>query len=184
MAENNVTASKPNNTTGAVFGAPAGTTVPTDATTALDTAFKKLGYVSEDGVVLGTSLTTTNIKEWGGAVVMVTQDEKTETYKMKMIEYLNLDLQKFVRGDSNVTEQNGAITIVHGDDDEGEKALVINYYVAENRKARMVIPRCRITVLGDIVHKKNEPVAYDITVTAIKDRTGKGAYEYWEPVSE
>lgn len=181
MSDNNVTASKPNNTAGAVFGAPAGTAVPTTAVATLNAAFKKLGYVSEDGVGIGTAMATTNIKEWGGGVVMVTQDEKTETYKMKMIEYLNLDLQRFVHGDDNVTVNNdGSVAIAHGDEDVGEKALVINYYIEENRKARMVIPRCKITAIGDVNHKINEPVAYDLTITAIKDSNGKGAYDYWD----
>lgn len=35
---------------GAIFSAPLGTTLPTDATTALNVAFKGLGYVSEDDI--------------------------------------------------------------------------------------------------------------------------------------
>ena len=41
----NVTAAKPK-VGGAVWRAPLGTTLPTDAKTALDKAFKSLGYIS------------------------------------------------------------------------------------------------------------------------------------------
>ena len=74
----NVTAGKPK-TAGAVFCAPVGTTLPTDAVTALANTFKDLGFVSEDGVTRSISKSTTNIKEWGGGVVLITQDEKTTT---------------------------------------------------------------------------------------------------------
>ena len=46
----NVTAGKPK-ITGAVYRAPLGTTLPTDATTDLAEAFKNMGYGSEDGLV-------------------------------------------------------------------------------------------------------------------------------------
>ena len=45
----NVTAAKPK-VGGAVWRAPLGTTLPTDAKTALDKAFKSLGYISSDGL--------------------------------------------------------------------------------------------------------------------------------------
>ena len=49
----NVTAAKPK-IGGAVYSAPLGTTLPKDATTALDKAFKALGYISEDGLKMKT----------------------------------------------------------------------------------------------------------------------------------
>ena len=56
-------------TTGAVNFAPIGTTLPTDATTALDNAFSKCGYVSEDGITLSQNYSTTDIHDWSRATV-------------------------------------------------------------------------------------------------------------------
>ena len=50
----NVSAGKPA-VGGAVFVAPTGTTLPTDATTALGSAFKALGYCSDDGLTNSNS---------------------------------------------------------------------------------------------------------------------------------
>ena len=50
----NVTTAKPK-VSGEVFYAPLGTTLHTDATTPLDTKFKNLGYVSEDGFTYSTA---------------------------------------------------------------------------------------------------------------------------------
>ena len=61
----NVNAGKPA-ATGAIFVAPLGTTLPTDATTAKNGAFVELGYVSEDGVTNSNSTNSADIKAWGG----------------------------------------------------------------------------------------------------------------------
>ena len=57
---NEVTAGKPN-VVGAVFRAPLGTALPSDAKTALIEAYKDLGYVSEDGV---TNTNRYDFKKW------------------------------------------------------------------------------------------------------------------------
>ena len=55
--------------TGAIKHAPVGTTLPTLASIAkagvtLDEAFTGNEYVSEDGLTLSPSMSTTNIKDW------------------------------------------------------------------------------------------------------------------------
>ena len=72
---------------GAVFVAPLGTTLPTDAKTTLDTKFKNLGYVSEEGFVITTSTSSEPIKEWGGTLVDESQTEKTESAKLTSDQY-------------------------------------------------------------------------------------------------
>ena len=79
----NVTAGKPNNA-GAVYYAPIGTPVPADSEATLDAAFKDLGFVSQEGVTRSISKSTTTIKEWGNGTVLITEDEKTVTYKFKL----------------------------------------------------------------------------------------------------
>lgn len=172
----NVTAGKPRNS-GAVFSAPTGTTLPTDAVTAMATIselYKDLGYVSEDGLTESISIATTAIKEWGGSIVLITQDEKTATFKFKLIEYLNPDVQKFVNGDDNVTGTVGTgLKISVTDADAEERVLVFWQILRDSVPLRIVVPRCKITTIGDIVYKGNEAVAYDLTVQAIKNDAGQ-----------
>ena len=75
--KNNVTASKPK-LGGAVFRAPLGTPLPTNATDELNKAFASLGYISEDGVTNSNTMTTEKVKAWGGDVVMEDETEKTD----------------------------------------------------------------------------------------------------------
>ena len=61
-------------TTGAIKHAPIGTTLPTlssitKAAVTLDGAFTGDEYVSEDGLTLTPSMSTTEIKDWSGSTV-------------------------------------------------------------------------------------------------------------------
>ena len=172
----NVTAGKPR-TNGAVFAAPAGSTVPTDAVSALDNAFKDLGFLSEDGLTRGRSLSSTTIKEWGGLPVLITDDEDITTFKFKLIEYLNPEVQKMINGDANVTGTLATgLSIQPGD--MQEHSFVFWQKMRGGVSHRIVVPRGKVTELGDVVYKSNEAVAYDVTITALLDDNGKPYYEY------
>lgn len=177
----NVTTGKPR-TAGAVFMAPVGTEAPTDAVTTLESisaSYTDLGFVSEDGVTESVSISTSNIKEWGGGVVLVTQDEKTATLKFKLIEYLNADVQKFVNGDDNVSGSLAAgLHITINDDEADERILVIDQIMRGDVPFRMVIPRMKISEIGEVTYKSNEAVGYDVTVIAIKDGNGDYMHKY------
>lgn len=97
-----VTVSKPK-VGGAVYRAPLGTTPPTDATTALDKAFKSLGYISEDGLTNSNSPESDSIPAWGGDKVLYYQTAKDDTFGFMLIEAMNEDVLKTVYGDKNVT---------------------------------------------------------------------------------
>ena len=172
----NVTAGKPNSS-GAAFTAPVGTTLPTDSTSALDNAFKDLGFLSEDGLTRGRSLSSTTIKEWGGLPVLITDDEDITTFKFKLIEYLNPEVQKMINGDANVTGTLATgLSIQPGD--MQEHSFVFWQKMRGGVSHRIVVPRGKVTELGDVVYKSNEAVAYDVTITALLDDNGKPYYEY------
>lgn len=177
----NVTAGKPK-TSGAVFTGPITALMPTSATEALAAAFGDMGFLSEDGYSKNVSISTSTIKEWGGQVVMVTQDEKSATFKFKMIEYLRKEVQQFVNGSANVTgtPETGMKVTVNGDEAE-ERALVIDQVFRGGIPHRLVVPCCKITEMAEVVYKMNEAVGYEVTVAATKDASGNYFHEYFGP---
>lgn len=174
----NVTAGKPK-ITGAIFRATVGSKLPKDAKTELDTAFKCLGYVSEDGVTNGNSPESEQTKAWGGDVVLSTQTEKPDTFQFKLIEAKNVDVLKMIYGDSHVNgDLDTGIKVDVTAEDPGPAAYVIDMILKDGDLKRIVIPSASISEMDDIVYNDSEPVGYDVTLTATADDTGCTHHEY------
>lgn len=163
---------------GGIYIAPLGTAVPTDASTDLGAAFKNLGYVSEDGVTNSLSVTSKDIKEWGGDTVTTVKTGQNDTFKLKYIESMNLDVLKSIYGADNVTEADGAVTVKVNAKNAGAEVYVIDMAQNGGRLKRIVIPRGTVSALGDIVYKNDTPVGYDVTISAGLDTNGNTHYEY------
>ena len=153
---------------GAVFNAPLGSTLPTDATTALAEAFVCLGYVSEDGLTNSNSPETDQIKAWGGDTVLVTQSEKQDTFQFKLLEVLDPNVLKAVYGGGNVSGTLASGITVRANAAEVEaSAWVFELVLTNNAVKRIVIPNAKISEIGDIVYKDDEAIGYEITLNAL-----------------
>lgn len=177
-----VSAGKPK-AAGAIYRAPAGTTLPTDATTAPGAAFKELGFVSEDGVRNNNSPDSDNIKAWGGQTVLVVQNEKVDEFTFTLLESLNSDVLTAVYGSSNVTVSGSTIAIKANADRVPEAVWVIDMSLAGSYAKRIVIPAGALKEVGEITYKDDEPIGYEITLSALPDSTGVNHYEYIAPTA-
>lgn len=163
---------------GSIFVAPAGTTLPTDATTALDAAFKNAGYISEDGLTNNNSKSIEKIKAWGGAVVMTYSSEHSDSFKFTVIETTNTDTLKLVYGDDNVTATSSLISVAANGKDPDDLSIVIELVLRNSKAKRIVIPLCNVTEVGEITYNDTNAVGYEVTVTALEDSTGNTHHEY------
>lgn len=174
----NVTVGKPK-VGGAIYVAPLGTSLPTDSSTALNAAFKCLGYVSEDGVTNSNSPESDNVKAWGGDTVLVLQTDRPDSFSLTLLEGLNEDVLKTIYGSSNVTvDGSGNITVKATADEMIGHAWVFEMIMKGNRAKRTVIPNGTISELGDIVYKDDEAVGYNVTIQDVPDNSGVYHYEY------
>ena len=165
---------------GAVWVAPVGTSLPTDATSVINTAFKSLGYISEDGVTNAPSMSSETKKAWGGDVVATIDNGTENKYKMKFIETLNAEVQKLVYGDSNVTDGDGSMSVANKGINTTPHAFVIDMVMANNLIHRMVIPSASITEIGEIKYVDSDVAGYEVTLTAKADTDGATAHDYYQ----
>lgn len=178
MDSKNVTASKPK-ISGAVYRAAYGSKLPKTTGEVLDNAFTSLGYISNDGLNNGNSPTSESVKAWGGDTVLTIQTDKPDTFKFKLIEALNIEVLKAIYGESNVegTLKTG-IHIKANSKELEDSSWVIDMVLKGGTAKRIVISRASITSIGEVVYKDNEPIGYEITLTALPDEKGNTHDEY------
>lgn len=174
----NVTVGKPKKG-GAIFYAPLGTTLPTNAIDALADEFINVGFISEDGLTNTNSPESSDIKAWGGDTVLSMQTAKPDSFKFKLIEAKSADALKYIYGSDNVAgDLETGITVTASTADMEYMSLVIDMELRGGILKRIVIPTCKITAVEDIVYKDSDAVGYGTTVTATPDIDGNTHYEY------
>lgn len=163
----NVSAGKPN-PAGALYWAPLGTELPTDATTALADAYLPLGYVSEDGLTNSNTRDNDEIHAWGGDSVLNLESNYSDTFKFKLLEILNVNVLKMVFGEANVSGDLAiGITVKANSAERVAGVFVADMAMREGAKKRVVCPNAKLTELGDTVYVDNDVAGYDCTLAAM-----------------
>lgn len=164
---------------GYAYWAPAGTTLPTDSATALPSAYKLLGYLSEDGLTNTTDTDVTEIKDANGTTVMKIITSYAESYQFALLEVLRAESAKLRYNSDAVTGTDKSMTIKHQMPSDEDFVLVFEIAMSGDVKDRLVIGNATRAEFGDRQVHAGDPQVYDITVSA-NDMVGSGvtAIEY------
>lgn len=150
--------------TGGAYCAPAGTTVPTNATTPIPAAFDDVGFLHEDGITIGINADNQDLKAWqGGAIVRKVQTSHDVTFNFKMMQTNDTTLKLFW-ADKTATATQVKITGAQSD----HYAWTIEVIDGDD-VIRIVLPDAQITERGEITIKNDEAIVYDVTLTAYPD---------------
>lgn len=165
--------------TGAIFVAPKGTALPTDATTALAQAFTLLGFTSDAGVQISESSSSESITAWEGRVrVYDVRTEYTESVSFTPIQ-CNADVAKLTWGADHVTvaEQTGAITAQH----HGETLEPVVIAIETTPRDGIVKRYCgtfQLNERGEVTLDGTQVDGRSLTFNALADENGVTMYEY------
>lgn len=171
--------------TGAIKHAPKGTTIPTlasitKAAVTLDQAFTGDEYVSQDGLTLTPSMSTTEIKDWSGATVRKVLKSFDGTLSWTMIS-TNEGALSIAFGSEHVTAVTASTA--HG----AQVQAALGAYLPEEQAwvflmkdgdARIVIavPDGQITEVGEVTFASNAAVGWQVTLSCYPDASGNCIY--------
>lgn len=159
---------------GAVYFAPLGSELPTDASTGLSEDFVNLGYISEDGVTHSVAEETDEIRAWGKDIVMISQTSYSETVQLNLLETIRESVLQFIRGTENVSiGEDGSVASGTTGDALPRGIVVVetiqNNGAAEPRYHRLVFGDCQISDRsGDVTYNNSDPLTYPVTLQAFK----------------
>lgn len=179
MANNaqNVSFGKPK-ATGGIWIAPKGTTLPTDATTALSNSYLSLGYISEDGLTDSIETDTEEVKAWGGDTVLTGQTSFAEKFTFNMLE-TNNDALKFYYGADNVTVNGDEVTVKVNSQELEEVVMVAEVVLTGGRIQRIVVPHAKLfDRSGDITYVDSSAVMYPVNILALPDSNQNTSTKY------
>ena len=163
--------------TGAIWVAPKGTTLPTDATTALAGTYTLLGFTSDAGVTISENDSSQDLIAWEGRTkVYNVKTEYYETVSFTPIQ-TNADVFKLTYGSSNVTTSGTAITIKHKADTLEPVVIVIE----TSPRTGIVKRYCgtfQLTSRGDATLDGTQFDMRELTFSSIPDSNGVHMFEY------
>lgn len=176
-SKNNVIVGKPL-ATGGVLAGPVGTAAPTDSTTALNVAYKALGYLTDSGVVKSEKRNTGVVTAWGGDSIALTTKGYEVTVKLGLAELINSDAETIVYGASHVTATSatstkGNLLVVKGTSDlSPHSAMVVEIFNDGGKRLRLYFPDVVVMDIGDTSYTDDKVSALDLTLQAFPDANG------------
>lgn len=160
---------------GVFYRAPLGTTLPTDASSPLNSLFVDHGWLSDDGITLTVNRDTTKHHAFGTDLVKTTQGSYDESLKLCLLES-DPDVFETVFGTDSVTlgtdgGGNRTMVIAHSSKQPPRSAFVIEM-VDGAKLRRIVVQEGAVVDLDDVSYQDNELTKYAITIDCYKPASG------------
>lgn len=153
--------------TGTVYVAPKGTALPTNVTTALNAAFKSVGFISEDALVESMSISTERLRAWQRPVGLRTLTTEVEwTFQFSMLETSPLVLDLYYGGASTAVASGVATTSVPAWPTSTQRAMVIEIEDGDVI-TRYAIPVVEIGDREEVNHSNTEGTMWGVTVNVM-----------------
>lgn len=172
-------------TTGAIKHAPLGTPLPSlsDISTSgvtLNQAFTGDEYVSEDGLTLSPSMSTTDIKDWSNSIVRKVLESFDGTLSWTMIS-TNEGALGVAFGADHITTNAAAQT--HGKQMKVELGAHLPeaqswVFLMKDGDARIIVlvPNGQVTEVGEVTFSASAAIGWNVTLSCYPDSDGESIY--------
>lgn len=167
---------------GLVWMAATGSTAPTDSTTALAAAWKNMGGITEAGISIKQSVSTTKKKFYGSTATQRTlvTDQDT-TIDLEFSETNARTQEVFWRKALNSitpTAVTGAFSTTGGSFTRQLYGAVFDIVDGVNH-VRFYCPQVEVTGQGDIKVANSETIGWAVTLSAYPDTSGNYIYPFY-----
>lgn len=165
---------------GAIFVAPFGTTVPTDANSPLDAAFKCLGYVTDDGISEPNAYDAgDDTNAYGGDKVFTGDPTYSFSLSGAFLEVRNLTLLKTLYNEENVgSNTKGDIVIHKRSITPKHRVFVYEERLTGGYRQRNVVGDGTMVISDDITHATTDPMSISWTLNGYPDANGDSSVAY------
>lgn len=152
---------------GLLWVAQIGTTLPTDLTTALDPAFRGMGYISEDGLTEAAPFSEgDSVVDSGNTTVLTADPTFQKQWSGAFLQVADEDVLRTLWGDENVTVTNGMIKVEEKAISPTNLVCVIEERwnsipgLPRGRHVRYVMPSVQFMLSDDTTHNATTAMTY------------------------
>ena len=162
---------------GAVLRAPSGTPLPSDASTALNAAFKNLGHIGQEGITWARDVATEDVKDMNGATLRTVQTDFSKSFTAPFLQSRNEDLLNAIFGDANVavtaaTVSSGRIVTFSDQGRVSEQAPIVIETVDGDAVKRTLVSFSQVTQVEEGPWVGSAVQQFTVTFSAYPDESG------------
>lgn len=171
-------------TSGSIFTADLGSTLPTTSYEDLDgAAYTDKGYANEDGLRQREERTSTDTFAWGGDLVGTLQERYSRTMTFTLLQFMNTEVLATAYGINNVsvipaTATEGKEIAVTLNPDLLDTVTWVFDGFYKDQLVRIVVPIGRVTTIGDVNLTHKTFTTIECTLKAYPDTNKNHGYMY------
>jgi hypothetical protein len=164
---------------GAIWYGPAGTTLPTDSTTALASGFVNIGYM-EDGFTLSQDLKTKEVTGWQNLAIL----RLIPTMLSRSVKFTGIETNKtsvgLAWGGATVTVGTGSVySLTIPSAQASQEFIIVLDWNDGSTSQRIVVKRATFKSLPTIKYGRQDRIGYDFEIQALTPSDGTDPIAVW-----
>ena len=161
-----------------------GSVLPTDASTALAVAYKRLGPISREGVRPAPSTNIEKVPEWDGSTLAALLTEESRSFEVTLYGVYDSDVNAYLFGaNATVTPATVSagkkVSVIDKGGKPDDAVIVFDMKHGKGRH-RAILPNASAVITAENPWVATGLKAYTLTIEALKDASGNRLYEYFD----